>query len=141
MKKKLLIYYVDDDEEDLEFVSEIARNEGHTIATFISGEAMLSMLDYVYPAPDVIFLDYLMPTMNGIDVLKTVKSNHILQHIPAIMVTGLCSIKEIDLFLKAGANHVVEKARSEVEYQEIFRNVAQINWDTYCPVARDFIYF
>lgn len=141
MKDKLLIYYVDNDAEDLEFVSEIAHNGGHSIVTFTSGEAMLSMLDFVYPAPDVIFLDYLMPTMTGLQVLNKIKGNPVLQHIPAIMVTGLCTITEVDLFLKAGANHIVEKAHSRSEYEEIFKNVAQINWETYCPVAKDFIYF
>lgn len=140
MKQQLLIYYVDDD-EDLDFLSELATEQGHSIETFNSGERMLNRLNFEYPAPDVIFLDYQMPKMTGVEVLRQLKTNMILKHIPTIMVTGLCSLKEIDLFLKAGANHIVEKAESRQEFVEIFKNIAQINWETYCPIARDFIYF
>ena len=140
MKDDLLIYYVDNDRDDLEFLSEVAQNAGHRIVTFTSGEEMLSMLDFVHPAPDVIFVDQMMPGMNGTEVIMMLKSNSILQHIPAIIVTGSCTIVEVDMFLKAGANHIVEKARSKSEYEEIFYNVAQIDWETYCPVLKDFVY-
>ena len=140
MKEKLLIYYVDNDQDDLDFLAEVAENAGHDIMTFTSGQEMLTMMDYIYPAPDVIFIDYMMPEMTGIEVLKRIKSNNILMHIPSIMVTGSCTITEVDIFLKAGANHIVEKAKSKTEFEEIFHNVSQIDWETYSPVLKDFVY-
>ena len=127
MKDILLIYYVDNDQDDLDFLAEVAENAGHTIITFSSGQEMLDMMDYVYPAPDVIFIDYMMPEMSGAEVLKKIKGNTILQHIPSIIVTGSCTINEVDIFLKAGANHIVEKAKSKSEFEEIFHNVSQID--------------
>lgn len=140
MKENLLIYYVDNDQDDLDFLAEVAEEAGHKIVTFTSGQEMLTMLDYTYPAPDVIFIDYMMPEMSGAEVLIMLKSNSVLQHIPSIMVTGSCSIYEVDVFLKAGANHIVEKAKSKAEFQEIFHHVAQIDWETYCPALKDFVY-
>ena len=140
MKDILLIYYVDNDQDDLDFLAEVAENAGHTIITFSSGQEMLDMMDYVYPAPDVIFIDYMMPEMSGAEVLKKIKGNTILQHIPSIIVTGSCTINEVDIFLKAGANHIVEKAKSKSEFEEIFHNVSHIDWETYSPVLKDFIY-
>ena len=40
-------------------------------------------------APDIILLDVCMPKMNGIEVLKTLKSQYPLSEIPVIMLSGL----------------------------------------------------
>jgi CheY-like chemotaxis protein len=40
------------------------------------------------PRPDLILLDLRMPRMNGLEVLKEVKSNANLRQIPIVMMTG-----------------------------------------------------
>ncbi|MGK0185677.1 MAG: CheY-like chemotaxis protein [Verrucomicrobiales bacterium] len=45
--------------------------------------------------PDVVLLDIVMPQTDGCDVLKKMKAQPELQHIPAIMVSALVSNREV----------------------------------------------
>jgi CheY-like chemotaxis protein len=58
-----------------------------------SGEEALSFLSS-NPRPDVIFMDHLMPGMNGVDATKAIKMNPDTSEIPVIM----CTSKKSDEF-------------------------------------------
>lgn len=58
-----------------------------------SGEEALSFLKS-NPSPDVIFMDHLMPGMNGVDATKAIKMNPETSEIPVIM----CTSKKSDEF-------------------------------------------
>jgi CheY-like chemotaxis protein len=58
-----------------------------------SGEEALSFLNS-NPNPDVIFMDHLMPGMNGVDATKAIKMNPDTSEIPVIM----CTSKKSDEF-------------------------------------------
>lgn len=59
--------------------------------------------------PALIILDWIMPGINGLDVLKKIKSNPNTAHIPVLMLTGKNLIKEIEEAFDAGATDYITK--------------------------------
>lgn len=83
MKKHFLI--IDDDEDELMFFVEALNYMGVSCkCTWAkSGEQGLKQLAYL--SPDVIFLDYNMPRMNGLECLKAIKTMPECADIPVIL--------------------------------------------------------
>jgi len=85
--QKMLIYSVDDDAINLKLLKTILRQYGFANAKFIfSGAELLKEINT--QIPDLILLDIMMPGMSGYDVLKAIKGNAKLAHIPVIMITA-----------------------------------------------------
>ncbi len=59
--------------------------------------------------PALIILDWVMPGINGLDVLKQIKSNPNTAHIPVLMLTGKNLIGEIEEAFDAGATDYITK--------------------------------
>jgi two-component system sensor histidine kinase RpfC len=68
--KSLRILVVDDNITNLHLLREILEQDGHTISIAESGQAALDLLAVPEQAPDVIFLDYNLGDMDGIQVLQ-----------------------------------------------------------------------
>lgn len=61
--------------------------EGYKVIEGTNGEEGLELAKT--QRPSLILLDIMMPKMNGLDVLKGIKSNAILGSVPVIMLTNL----------------------------------------------------
>jgi CheY-like chemotaxis protein len=61
------------------------------------------------PTPDLILLDLNLPRMNGIDVLKMVRSSKDLAGLPIIMLTSSTREEDVSRSYKAGSNTYVQK--------------------------------
>lgn len=88
--KKILI--VDDDMTLRELYEERIRAEGYQIVSASDGEEAIKKANS--ENPDVILLDIMMPKINGIDVMKNLRSHDETKEIPIIILTAL--IQEID---------------------------------------------
>lgn len=68
--------------------------------------------------PIVVFLDLKMPKMDGLDVLKRMKGNPVLQTIPVVMLTS--SNQEVDLVksYRLGVNAYVVKPVDAKQFME-----------------------
>jgi CheY-like chemotaxis protein len=53
--------------------------------------------------PDLILLDIIMPKLNGIEVLKKIKADPLINWIPVVMLTNLATGAAIQECLEAGA--------------------------------------
>ena len=114
--KKILI--VDDDPNDVELcITALAEN--NLANEVIVAEDGVEALDYLYQRgryadyekgnPAVILLDIKMPRMNGIEVLKHIRSDSDFRLIPVIMVTSSREEKDLVESYKLGANSYVVK--------------------------------
>lgn len=90
MGTKLLI--VDDDMTLRELYEERMRAEGYIIISAADGEEAIEKA--TKEQPDIILLDIMMPKINGIDVMKTLREKEETANIPIIILTAL--IQEID---------------------------------------------
>ena len=84
-KKKILIIEDDFFIRDL-FVSQ-AQLEGYEVITAVDGEEALVKAHAV--VPDFVLLDIMIPKVDGITVLKSLKADQQLAKVPVIVVTNL----------------------------------------------------
>ncbi|MFA6403501.1 MAG: response regulator [Salinivirgaceae bacterium] len=113
--KRILI--VDDSFKDVELVK--AAISGKNLVTeVVVAEDGAEALDYLYKLgkfanetgnPDFIMLDIKMPKMNGIEVLKHIRSDPNFKYVPIIMVTSSREERDVIECYKLGANSYVVK--------------------------------
>jgi FixJ family two-component response regulator len=100
-----LILIVDDDAAVLNSLGFLLEAEGFKVRTH--GDVGELLLDEGMPAPDCLVLDYSMPVMNGLDVLRWLREKKV--KAPAILITGHPDRKLSRRALAAGFSKVVEK--------------------------------
>jgi len=64
--------------------------------------------------PDLILLDMMLPKVSGLDVLRALKADVLIKHIPVIVLSGLGQGNETKL-LKEGAAAFVTKSEKSLE--------------------------
>jgi CheY-like chemotaxis protein len=102
MKKILLV----DDEANIRFIySEELRDEGYSVISASNGEEGLRRFED--ENPDLVILDIHMPDMNGIDVLRRMKTQN--PAIPVILSSAFPEFKQ-DLGAWASDEYVVKSS-------------------------------
>ncbi|MGR3292825.1 MAG: sigma-54-dependent transcriptional regulator [Candidatus Scalindua sp.] len=100
------VILVVDDEETIRFcLKEALEAEGYKVQTEDNGENSLRLIKRMIP--DLVILDLKMPGMNGLDLLKEIKSYD--QNILVILLTGHASVDSAVNAMKAGAFDYLEK--------------------------------
>ncbi len=61
------------------------------------------------PDPDLILLDLNLPKKNGLEVLKELRANDRLKHIPTIILSSSTSPEDVDKAYQLGANMYLHK--------------------------------
>jgi CheY-like chemotaxis protein len=130
--KKILI--VDDSPKDVELTLSALgeRILANSVVVAEDGEEALDYLykrgkfaDYEKGNPVVILLDIKMPKMNGIEVLKHIRSDPKLKFIPVIMVTSSREEKDLVESYRLGANSYVVKPVDIGQFMEAIRTLGQ----------------
>ncbi|MEK6743463.1 MAG: response regulator [Nitrospirota bacterium] len=104
-KRKVLI--VDDEELNRKVLSFMLDNYGYAYETAVNGkECLEKALVYM---PDMIFLDIMMPEMDGFETCRRLKSDPETHHIPVVMVTAMADRETRLRCLEAGANDFITK--------------------------------
>ncbi|HVO91961.1 MAG TPA: sigma-54 dependent transcriptional regulator [Terriglobales bacterium] len=103
MPSKILI--VDDEPFNLDLLEQELTDLGYAIARANDGAQALAAIEKV--TPDLVLLDYLMPGMNGIQVLHAVRK--IDKDLPIVMITAHGSIELAVEAVKAGADDFITK--------------------------------
>ena len=79
------ILVCDDDQGILKILKKTLELEGHEIIAALSGKECIEKAKDT--KPDFIFLDIMMPHMNGWETLEELKKNEEIKHIPVSMLT------------------------------------------------------
>ncbi len=70
--------------------------------------------------PEIVFLDWIMPEMTGLEVLKEIRKEPRLKNLPVVMVTSYSNKEMIVEALKAGANgYIVKPFKIETVEQKL----------------------
>lgn len=100
-----MIYVVDDDSDVLGSLQFLLETDGFDVRAFKSGAALLG--DSASGAADCFVIDYKMPEMNGLDLVKRLRSRDILA--PVILITGYPDEQISERAASAGVHHVLSK--------------------------------
>ena len=100
-----MIYVVDDDSDFLGSLQFLLETDGFAVRTFKSGAALLG--DDESANADCFVIDYKMPNMNGLDLVKRLRNRHI--SAPVILITGHPDENIAERAASAGIHHVLRK--------------------------------
>ncbi len=113
------ILFVEDDRELCEVVGFELKNEGFTVDICHDGD---DGLQYIREqAHDIILLDRMLPTVNGLDILKIMRSEGI--STPVIFLTALGELNDKINGLDAGADDYIVKP---FEFGELLARIRSI---------------
>jgi DNA-binding response OmpR family regulator len=108
-KQRVLI--IDDDHAEVMItrraISKIAPELGTDVA--YNGEAGLTLLRSGNTLPALILLDLKLPGLSGIDVLRQIRSDASLKHLPVIIVTNSTLESDKQESVEAGADNYLHK--------------------------------
>ncbi len=99
----------------------------HHLTTVADGQEVLDYMrrQGVYadpqrsPRPDVILLDLNLPKVDGRDVLRTLKSDPALKHIPIVVLSTAHHSAEVMQVYRHGANAYIEKPIAYERFVEV----------------------
>ncbi|MBU3666434.1 MAG: response regulator [Chthoniobacterales bacterium] len=101
------ILIVDDQPENCTVLQRRLEKEGHSCVSMHDGETALARLDA--ESFDLVLLDIMMPGMDGREVLRRIKTDEKLRHIPVIMISALDQIESVVQCIELGAEDYLPK--------------------------------
>ncbi len=116
MKPKVLI--VDDEEGIRSSLKMIFEYEGYEVILAANGPAALKIAER--EVPDLVFLDIMMPQMDGLEVLKTLKAEDGAP--PVVILSGHGTVKTAVEATKLGAYDFIEKPPESERVLLVARN-------------------
>jgi CheY-like chemotaxis protein len=132
MNSRKRILLVEDSPEDVELTL-IALKEDHlTNEVVVAGDGV-EALDYLYARgkfegrqegnPAVVLLDIKMPRMDGLEVLRSVKSDPQLKQIPIVMLTSSREATDLIKSYELGVNAYVVKPVDFPQFDDAVRKL------------------
>jgi len=109
---------IDDVGDILELIEYNLNKEGIEVDPYTESNEALK--DIFRNPPDIVICDWMMPAPDGLEVVKTIKSNDLTKKIPLIMLTCKGSIHDYKEAIRAGAEDYVVKP---VRMEELIRRI------------------
>jgi len=98
---------VDDQEANRTLLARRLQKRGYTVVTAENGRTALEQLrQHTF---DLVLLDIVMPEINGLEVLRQVKADRNLAHLPVLMLSALDELDSVVQCLELGADDFLPK--------------------------------
>ncbi|HEX2957972.1 MAG TPA: response regulator [Chitinispirillaceae bacterium] len=111
--EKPLVVVCDDNEMVVELISHKLMRSGYRVAQAFDGETALDIA--LTGKPAVLILDIMMPGLDGLEVVRKMKSNPVTQHIPVVIVSSKRLEKDVISGLSLGVDEYLVKPFSPEE--------------------------
>jgi CheY-like chemotaxis protein len=115
------ILVIDDNTDLCRTLSRLLRHMGFTADCAFSGRDALSQLRD--KKPDLILLDYMMPDMNGLEVLSELKSDTHTAAIPIVMLTAVSDPATAENAMSKGA--AAYWIKGHIDYDRLRQDVSK----------------
>lgn len=122
MLKKILV--IDDEQSWLTIMNMMLSRLGHDVVVTNSAHAGINELktkDF-----DIIFLDLMMPEMNGVDFLEELKKEKIPLSPKIILQTGSIDEKEINKAIELGVVEVLRKPYERADIVQVIERLSNL---------------
>jgi len=96
------------------------------VETYLFASASEAMDWAVVNEPDLVFVDFLMPGMDGVEFIHRLRQMPHCEAVPIVMVTGFEDKRTLYRALEAGATDFLNKPPDEVEFLARTRNMLKI---------------
>lgn len=120
IKSNIKVLLVDDDDSMLDYLSDSLKHS-YRIITARNGKEGLKYA--VSQLPDLIITDVVMPEMDGIQLVKALKGNSLVSHIPVIMLSGKNKLQDRMLGIDTGADSYLPKPFYMSELKALMSNL------------------
>ena len=101
------ILIVDDNKTNCEVLQRRLSSQGLSCRTALNGKSALEQVNK--KTPDLILLDVILPDINGLELLKTFRSEHQSDSLPVIMVSAFNDVDSIAKCIQLGAQDYLPK--------------------------------
>ncbi len=105
MSKKVLI--VEDNELNLKLFRDLL--EAHSLGVMETRSGMEAVMLAERYQPDLIIMDIQLPEISGVDLIKQMKENPQIKHIPVIAVTAFAMRDDEDRIMASGCQAYISK--------------------------------
>jgi two-component system sensor histidine kinase BarA len=123
ISKKVLL--VDDNQINLKLASELIRLWGHQVSE--AENALEAMILFQREFFDLVVLDIQMPEIDGIELLKMMRSEKVLDQTPTVAMTANILNNEPQRLLELGFNYYLSKPIDEEKFRSILDGSGNIN--------------
>lgn len=113
--KPIKVVVVEDEEMLLEVITRKLKTIGFEVVSCISAKQALEYLKSMKEPPDVIWLDYYLEDMNGLDFMRMLKADTVLSKIPVVVVSNSASAEKREAMLSLGAKMYILKAQHRLD--------------------------
>ena len=123
--EQLTVLVVDDSKTIRRTAETLLGKEGGTVVTAEDGFAALAMI--VEHKPDIIFVDIMMPRLDGYQVCSLVKNNTQYKHIPVVMLSSKDGLFDKARGRIVGADQYLTKPFGRNELLEAIRDNTSVS--------------
>ncbi len=115
------IVVVEDEPDTAEMFAEMMRLGGFDVIKTYGGTMALSLIVRVKPV--AVVLDIMMPDLSGLEVLRYIRRDPRLEHIPVVVVSARSLPEDIQQGMEAGASLYLSKP---VSFQDLKSAIEQV---------------
>lgn len=114
------IFLVDDDEVYSNIIKmALEENENYDVHLFMSGE---ELMPHIHDRPDIVIIDYTLPGMSGIEVLKKVKEYD--EDIAAVVLSGQEKVEVVvEAYNNGASNYIIKNDNVIFELNHVLKNL------------------
>ncbi len=116
------VLVVEDDKNTRDYLSTFLTNRGFVVESAASGDEALARVASGQ-TPSTVLLDIMLPDMDGLEVLKSLKATH--SSMPIIILSGIDQIKTVVEAMQIGASDYLTKPFEEEALQLAIENVLE----------------
>lgn len=115
MNKQLTIMIVEDEDLLLQAITHKFRLKEIETVSCTSGRQAIDYLSSMEAGPDVIWLDYYLKDMNGLEFMEQLRTMAKYSHTPVMVVSNSASDDKVKHMMALGANNYILKAEHRLD--------------------------